>query len=291
MKIDGYEKFKRELLEGRRYFWSEESTAFLEWLYASAEEKGLFDTIRERFSFYRARRGVVSGIDEDQSWYETYNLSGFIPRKEFTAEGGRVHSSNIPALYVSTSPLTAVAETRSGIGEDVSVACIRANRSFKVLNLSFVHKQPNIGTLLGWHMSQFSSKWKAPEKEDIANYIWSQVAFDFSRPIYREKEAHGYLPCQVISEYFLSKNVEAIAFASQFDARLADQKETHPETKFTIYSSSQVQKKEHYNIAIFDVSHESYELVETYVYRQRSQIHLIEMEDSDPCYHETEKNN
>ncbi len=291
MKIDGYEKFKRDLLEGRRYFWSEESSAFLEWLYASAEEKGLFQTIDKGFPFYRARRGAVLGIDEDHIWYKTYNLSDFIPRKEHTAEGGRVHSSNIPALYVSTSPLTAVAETRSGVNEDVSVACIKANKNFKVLNLSFVHKLPDVIVCARSLIIEGDSYFEAPAEDEVENYIWNQVAFDFSRPIYREKEALGYLPCQVISEYFLSKNVEAIAFASQFDARLADTKETHPETRFPIYSSSQVHKEDHYNIAIFDVSHESYELVRTDVYRQRGQIHLIEMENSVPCYPETEKNN
>lgn len=215
LQWDAYSRFARDVRFAGRYVWSDESRAFLKTVLATIRDRDVL--FRAGHAFYRAQIGVevVDRTDDDGNWigedthgYSAARMKPLVDR----AREGRANPTGIPALYVATSPETAVSEVRPWIGADVSVALCRLTRPLRTLDLTRGHGQssfagPVLGHLLGGRDLTLAEKEKA---------VWIDIDNAFSEPVTSSDDRADYAPTQILAELFRSAGYDAIGYCSQF---------------------------------------------------------------------------
>jgi hypothetical protein len=140
------------------------------------------------------------------------------PRKNRAMEG-RTNPKGIPYLYLATDIATAIAESRAGKSEAISVGTFKVKRDLLVVDC----------TLQGDDVPTFYFKEPSPKKRTSA--VWRDIDRAFSQPINRSDDAADYAPTQVLAELFKHNGFDGIIFRSSlstgnnvvlFDVRAAD---------------------------------------------------------------------
>lgn len=189
-----YSSFKEEVIKKNRYFLSEDAMEFLKRL--TRKVKRL--EINEGSVLYRS---VVHDKPIDQ---DDYSLSVLEDRRMKPFDGmysqeseGRVNPSNIHCLYLSSTQEGALAESRPEIGRPATVAGFATIRSLKIADLSIdPYPEPNMWSYF------FEDTW--------------QYSKAFSKPIMAFESRLGYVPTQIIAEFFKTQGFDGICYKSQF---------------------------------------------------------------------------
>jgi hypothetical protein len=124
-----------------------------------------------------------------------------IPRENMAMEG-RANPKGIPYLYLSTDRVTAVAESRAGRKEAISVGIFEVNRDLWIVDCSISSTQS----------LNFYFKEPSPKKRTMA--VWNDIDHAFSQPIKRSDDAAHYVPTQILAELFRHKGFDGILFSS-----------------------------------------------------------------------------
>lgn len=182
---------------------SEDEHAFLATVLATIRDRDV--EFKARQAFYRAQLGVevVDRTDDAGNWigedtwgYGVARMKPLIDR----AREGRANPTGIPALYLATSPETAVSEVRPWIGADVSVALCRLLRPLRTLDLTRGHGQSSFaGPVLGHLMG--GRELTSEEKEKA---VWIDIDNAFSEPVTGSDDRADYAPTQILAELFRS---------------------------------------------------------------------------------------
>jgi hypothetical protein len=164
--------------------------------------KKLFDdhtiTLTQNELLYRARRIELKKANESDMENYFYGFSkkdSFVPPAKKVPEN-RANSKGIPCLYTSKDDITAIAEVRPFIGNDISVATIRPLRDLKLLDLFINPHLPH------------DEIFKQPSYS-----IWFGIALPFSIP-YECTSENEYLLTQCISEYIQLSGFDGIQYSS-----------------------------------------------------------------------------
>lgn len=205
-----YSAFARRIHSDRRYVWSEEVTAFLGTVLATASQRE--SLIRKGSIFYRAQKGVdydQSDLVEEPVAYRPGRMKP-LPNR---ASEGRANPAGIPVLYMATKIETAVAETRPWIGAEISLGTFRAVRDLKLISMVQERPTPSVGML---RISDILGD-THPSDETILAAVWADIDQAFSRPVSREDSgAAEYAPTQILTELFKDAGYDGIAYNSNF---------------------------------------------------------------------------
>lgn len=110
------------------------------------------------------------------------------PPKE-KASAGRMNPAGIPYLYLAYDEKTALAETRSKKGDQVTVSQWSPARDLHVIDLSCFPRCPSV----------FSDKRR---EHDLVQFLY-KFTDEISKPVAHDGSEHiEYVPTQVVSEYF-----------------------------------------------------------------------------------------
>ena len=115
---------------------------------------------------------------------------------------GRANPKGIPYLYLATDRATAIAESRAGKAEAISVGTFKVKRDLVVIDCSLQSAE-----LLTFYFEEPS-----PQKRTAA--VWRDIDRAFSQPINRSDDAANYAPTQVLAELFKHNGFDGIYFRS-----------------------------------------------------------------------------
>lgn len=189
-----YSDFKEEVIKKNRFFLSQEAIVFLERLKRKARSRELLkgDVLYRSVAHEKP-------IDQDSYRMEPLGDCRIRPFENmYNQESeGRVNPSNIHCLYLSDSAIGALAESRPEIGRPATVAKLQAVRNLKIVDFSIP--------------PYTDASWYAYFSEDTWQYSKA-----FSTPLMAFESRLGYVPTQIIAEYFKSEGFDGICYKSQF---------------------------------------------------------------------------
>jgi hypothetical protein len=114
----------------------------------------------------------------------------------------RANPKGIPYLYLATDKATAVAESRAGCSESISVGTFQLTRDLLVVDCSLQNDES----------SAFYFKEPSPRKRNSA--VWRDIDRAFSQPLNRSDDAADYAPTQILAELFKQSGFDGILFRS-----------------------------------------------------------------------------
>ena len=151
----------------------------------------------EGVDVYRAR--ILQGITIEKIQENPQKELG-CPNKEIT-KAGRMNVECIPAFYAAFNRITALSETRPGIGEEVAIGRFTLKKPFKVFDF----------TVFSRALSQNDYS-----VEEHSRYLFiMEMQEAISRPISPFQMSINYIPTQIIAEYLKEHfGCEAIIYKS-----------------------------------------------------------------------------
>jgi hypothetical protein len=198
LTYESYIAFRKRILNNERYFLGEESQSFLTALLGSSRKR--VKTIEKGVVYYRARvnpEGVSGPL----------SLQGAKPIPDLKSEG-RANPYNINFLYLANKKEVAIAEARAALYSPVTVFSFRVTKDLRLID--FAHERP----------SGFSPFRLEKTKEESECQTWLEIGSDFSRPLSTSDTRDGYIPTQILAEFFKSKGYDGVIYQSQFDAKV-----------------------------------------------------------------------
>ena len=124
-----------------------------------------------------------------------------VPLKNRAMEG-RANPKGIPCLYLATDKATAIAESRAGKSEAISVGTFKVTRDLIVADCSVQSADS----------PPFYFKEPPPKMRTIA--VWHDIDRAFSQPINRSDDAADYAPTQILADLFKHNGFDGIVFRS-----------------------------------------------------------------------------
>jgi hypothetical protein len=194
-----YSKFHNSIIKKSRYAFDKRTKAFLEYLLSTSEK--MIKILHSETILFRTQRGHDEVEDNYQLIVLPYKKDRMLPKAN-SARNGRVNPVGMPVIYLSDDKLTAVQETRPWIKETISLARFRTLKDLKILDLSMIESD-----------THFYLK-EPKDKVIIGKKIWSDVSAAFSRPVTIDDQDIGYIPTQVIGEYFKVNGFDGICYKS-----------------------------------------------------------------------------
>jgi hypothetical protein len=162
--------------------------------------------LKEGTSLCRAQKGEYEGPSRKGDVDNEDRPFPFLPERMMPfkdrAMEGRANPKGIPYLYVASDMETAIAESRAGVGESVSVGSFLTVRDLQVADFS-------IGNDEGVHLY-----FEEPEAEKRADAVWQDIDRAFSLPLSRSDDAANYVPTQIIAELFKQNGFDGICYRS-----------------------------------------------------------------------------
>lgn len=122
---------------------------------------------------------------------------------------GRANPKGISYLYLANDENTSMAELRPHIGEYISSAQFKVNRSLRLIDCYSVPKHYN------YVMCIFDMP---TSQEDIGYAIWSMINAAFTKPIKNNDSSSDYVPTQILAELFKSEGFDGVCFKSSMGA-------------------------------------------------------------------------
>jgi len=199
-----YRQFARRVKLERRYFRDAELERFCKTVIATSVKRTR--RLDEGTVLCRSQRGEYEGpsrpgeIDNDDQPFPLLPPR-MIPRHNRALEG-RANPKGISYLYVASDQKTAVAESRAGIGEAVSVGFFKVVRHLRVVDCSVQAAE----------FPTFYFNEPSPKKRAIA--VWSDIDRAFSHPVNRSDDAAEYVPTQILAELFKCSGFDGIVYRS-----------------------------------------------------------------------------
>ncbi|MGO2354430.1 MAG: RES domain-containing protein [Marinomonas foliarum] len=267
--------FVKEVKSENRFFRSEKTIAFLEWLHNAIDFYDKVSVVLPNDPFYRARKGseescyIAEYEEEDGNLIKYVNIGGIYPRgmaKDYfpksgmIGSGGRANPEGVPFLYVATTPYVAVSEVRAFLDENVSVAQLHSAEKLRIVDLSDLKR------------FTFGRYWKesadAMSDEEVAQSVFGDVSDAFSRPIPENRKTLDYLATQIIAEFLHSKGFDGIGYRSQFESIVYEKERDEGNSEFTASRTGG------YNIVFFDKNKFSAKSSEIYTIKKK--VNFIE---------------
>lgn len=141
---------------------------------------------------------IIAGLSRDRM--KPIQLKGY---------EGRANPKGISYLYLADDESTSMAELRPHIGEYISSAQFRINRSLRLIDCYSVTK----------HYTYLMCIFDTPtSQEDIGYAIWSRINDSFTKPIKNNDSSSDYVPTQILAELFKSEGFDGVCFKSSMGA-------------------------------------------------------------------------
>jgi hypothetical protein len=119
-------------------------------------------------------------------------------------KGGRANPTNLPYLYVATSPETAIAEIRPHRGALVSVSRLILKSPLHVIDLSKLEA----------HLSPFLVGDDRLDKLFLLRPFLDSLPIKYCTPVQPEDESINYLPTQFLCEFIKSMGYDGLKYHS-----------------------------------------------------------------------------
>jgi hypothetical protein len=192
---DIFQKFRKEVVRQRRYFWSKASEQFLDAVAASSRRRIKQAPAGQRY--WRAQLGHRMELDKKSgervlSPHPEERMRPFSDR----AIEGRLNPKGIPCLYFATTPEVAMTEVRPWIGSTISLAAFETTRELKLVDCAQ------------------SSSDKA--KDGIEDAVWREINEAFAEPIVRSDTTGDYAATQILAEVFKVEGADGVIYKSAF---------------------------------------------------------------------------
>jgi RES domain-containing protein len=199
---DSYSVFAQRVKRRERYVRSPEALAFLSAVTATSQKR--LRMLNAGSLFCRAQLGcdwepVDSHPDALQP--SPYSTKRMLPLPDAPTEG-RANPCGIPALYLATTPETAVAEVRPWVGKFVSLAQFKLMQEVRVVDCSQDH---GYNALMGPIPPD-------PAMREAA--VWGDINRAFSQPTSIEDDRTTYVPTQVLAEHFRALGANGVVYNS-----------------------------------------------------------------------------
>lgn len=117
---------------------------------------------------------------------------------------GRMNVAGIPCLYIASSPLTAISETRASQFDTMAVACMRPKRILSIVDLSRIHSVSPFDEISCNVLAANIDNLKLIRKELL-------------KPMRSTDPELDYLPTEYISDLIKSLNYDGIGYKSVMD--------------------------------------------------------------------------
>lgn len=195
-----WDSFTEEIISKNRFFPNHPITEFIK-SYA-----GTHKTVLSKGTLlYRARNIDITSSSTDNLGIVKYlqgqdfgEFEGFDEQNSFappsnSASAGRINPERIVYLYTACEVITAIAETRPKLLDQISVAKIELLQDITLVDL-----RPNYNN----------------DSIDFSSELIRNITTAFSRPCKNELE---YIPTQFISEYIKSLGYDGVLFQSSFN--------------------------------------------------------------------------
>lgn len=205
-----YRTFAQTVKFARRYIQTPETEAFLEAVRETAKSR-VRNMPKGWNSIWRARRGYAEReVEQDGKAYVQPgpHYPEDMKPKESGGPDGRINSKGIPCFYGATTPETAMAEVRPGMGELVSLGRFRVSSDVQVVDCSKYHSKSL------WELVLDRPLEHVPTAEEIEQAVWTHIDHAFSAPIRRSDESPDYVPTQILGEVFKAEGYDGIAYKS-----------------------------------------------------------------------------
>lgn len=207
-----YNDFAEEVKTNLRFIRSRSSEQFLDEVRASCLSRKI--VIPKAESFWRAQIGCeLEEITEAETDIEGEDIAEVYPRQRpFGCDRmkpipnwrgeGRSNPRGIPALYLATTPDTAMAEVRPWIGAMISVAQLVTERDLNIIDCSKYHAREHLVGLFG------------DQTKSREDGIWMAIDRAFATPVNKDDEAKDYIPTQVLAELFKAGGYDGVRYKS-----------------------------------------------------------------------------
>ncbi len=210
-KLFDWYRFKSEVIRRPKLFWTRETHKFLKEIVKTDRVKiKKFDS---GTIYFRVRNGAperkhIRDMVLPEKPYVGKDM-GIPPRKK--RGKGRAHTSGMGCLYLATDLETAIVEARSYKGKNVSVVQFKATDDLKLVDFRDDNYK---GLFLPADLSYFFNGKVECDVEDIKRIIWSQINFDFAKPIAPLESKVEYMPTQIISKALMAAGFCGIVYSS-----------------------------------------------------------------------------
>lgn len=191
-----YWQFAQRVRTKSRYFRDPESEEFCELVKETSQSRKL--PLLAKSTLYRAQIGEDDSDPNGQCY--AHPPERMVPLPEKAVEG-RANPKGIPYLYLATNVGTAIAESRAGVGEVVSIGHFLISRDLTLVDCSASE-------------AGFSFYFAEPEPAKRTVTVWNHIDRAFSHPIQRTENSADYAPTQILAELFKEQGFDGILFKS-----------------------------------------------------------------------------
>ncbi len=199
---NSYDEFKLSHFETNRFSLNTQQSEFIE-----SFKELLVDNeaeIDEKTVLCRAQRYYDSDVLIDEKGNKLYDIAvpaskeRMYPKSEYVNDG-RINPKKIAYFYCSNDENTALAETRPWVKEYMSLGLFETTKKLKLANLMYETKP---------------FYFKGIPEDKVDEYIWNDIAYDFSKPVSRNDDLLEYTLTQRLSEVIKSKGYDGIVYNS-----------------------------------------------------------------------------
>jgi len=115
---------------------------------------------------------------------------------------GRVNPKGIPCLYLADDLETAIAETRSLVGDLISIGYFNTTRDLSLIDFTEESESRRV-------------YFRDPPDEKIDAIVWRDINDAFSTPVTRNEDIAEYAPTQISAEHIKSSHSDGILYRSR----------------------------------------------------------------------------
>lgn len=198
-----WQSFCRYIINENRFALSDKWNDFIDVILETAKRRE--KCIKKDKIFYRARIGAKVGKG-------SYPLNKFSPLSPGEIEappsdqsmGGRINPERIVCLYLSNNKQTAMAEVRSWLHQYITVGRFSLVYNLKVVDMTLEDDLFQVAL----------SEGKREDSDLKEAWIWSEISYNFSRPVSNIESKIAYLPTQYLAEQFKNAGYHGVLYKS-----------------------------------------------------------------------------
>ena len=182
-----YKDFITELSTKNRYFADERFLQIFDTIFENGENTVV---IPKGYPLFRARRNPFGG---------DFKYISELGMNKISRGPNRASPSGISYMYLAEDEITAIAEIKGHVGDDITVAQFQAKNELKIF--SFGEKTPILDRLC-----------EENDDFDYGGFLY-MLTDAFAMPVNKSAEEE-YLPCQYFAEYCKKKGFSGIRYFS-----------------------------------------------------------------------------
>lgn len=121
------------------------------------------------------------------------------------AQEGRANPKGIAYLYLSNDENTSMAELRPHKGQFISCSTFKVTHPLRIIDCYSVEREiGNVECIFNPPQAQ----------SDIANVIWKEINYAFTKPVSNDHSSSEYVPTQILAELFKREGYDGICYKS-----------------------------------------------------------------------------